>query len=105
MAITDGYNINIKAMEDVAGEMQQRTTQLQGTLDRLEQEARTTLDEEHWSGAAKGAYTTAKANWDRAAADLRTKLHAAFTALIDIIDDYSQAEANAVKSMDHTGLV
>jgi WXG100 family type VII secretion target len=101
----DGYNVRIDALENVASEMQQRTTQLQGTLDRLEQEARTTLDEEHWSGAAKGAYTTAKANWDKAASDLRFKLHAAFTALTDIIEDYSVAEANAVKAMDHTGLV
>ena len=74
-------------------------------MSTIRETVRTTLDEEHWSGAAKGAYTTAKANWDKAASDLRFKLHAAFTALTDIIEDYSVAEANAVKAMDHTGLV
>ena len=100
----NGYSVRIDALEEVANEMQQYTTKIQNTLDRLEREAKTTLDEEHWKDAAKDTYVTAKANWDRAADSMRTKLHASFTALIDIVQDYSDAEARAVKSMDHTGL-
>jgi WXG100 family type VII secretion target len=105
MAGGSGYSVRIDALEEVANEMQRYQTKIQQTLDRLEREARTTLDEEHWKDSAKDSYVTAKANWDRAADSMRTKLHASFTALIDIVQDYSEAEVRAVKSMDHTGLV
>jgi WXG100 family type VII secretion target len=99
-----GYSVQLGALEQVAQEMQQYTTDINTTLDNLEAHAKSTLNEEHWAGSAKSAYTTAKANWDKAASSMKDKLHTSYLALIDIVEDYNQSEANALKAIDQTNL-
>ena len=100
----DGYTVNLAALEDVGIRMLKCTNDINYALDTLEARAKKELDEAHWQDSAKNAYTAAKANWDAAARSMKDKLNSAFTALVDIVDDYSLSEARSLKAMQDTGL-
>jgi|HubBroStandDraft_3_1064219.scaffolds.fasta_scaffold16139_2 WXG100 family type VII secretion target len=84
------YTVNITTLGEIAGEMAQISTNIQGMLADLDNGTAQNLAE--WTSAARDAYNVAKAKWDAAAQDMVAQSVNAQNCLVSIGGNYQQAE-------------
>lgn len=81
----DDLFMRLDALRAVVNDMTTTTKSIKSTLHNLETAAKTTLDEEHWSGPAKYAYTICQGNWSNAAENCSVLLGQASDLLDQIV--------------------
>ncbi|HEY6494973.1 MAG TPA: WXG100 family type VII secretion target [Trebonia sp.] len=84
------YTVNISTVAEIAGEMGQISSNIQGILSHLDDGTAQNLAE--WTSSARDAYNAAKAKWDVAAQDMVAQSANAQNSLAAIGDNYQQAE-------------
>lgn len=84
------YTVNMSNVAAVAEEMGAIARNIQSLLDDLDNGTLQSLSE--WTSSARDAYTTAKAKWDAAAAQMSVQAGNAQNSLSSINDSYANAE-------------
>jgi WXG100 family type VII secretion target len=84
------YALNISNVQEIADEMGAIARYIQGLLEDLESGTAQSLAE--WTSSARDSYNTAKAAWDKAAADMVTQACNAQGSLSSITNNYALAE-------------
>lgn len=88
------YEVSLEQMAFVGGEMESISKQISATLTSLDEGARQSLA--NWADDARDAYTTAKARWDAAAAQMQSQSVQATNSLGDISQYYTSGEKYGV---------
>jgi WXG100 family type VII secretion target len=84
------YTVNMSNVAAVAEEMGAIARYIQSLLTDLDDGQKQSLAE--WTSSARDAYTTAKAKWDAAAAQMSVQADNAQNSLSQINDAYAKAE-------------
>lgn len=84
------YTVHMSNVQEVAAEMKNIASYIQGLLEDLDNGQKQNLAE--WTSSARDAYNTAKKIWDNAAADMVQQANNAQASLSQINDNYASAE-------------
>jgi 6 kDa early secretory antigenic target len=79
------------ALEQGQADFQGTYNSLQGTIDTLDSQLRTNLDQ--WEGSAQEAYYAAKAKWDNAMSNMQGVLNQIAAVIGTASDNYQHAES------------
>lgn len=85
---------NAGAMTQAVADLRSAYRMTKDELDDLEKSVETHLAQ--WTGDARGAYTTAKAQWDKDANELNDVLERLGAGVEDVHGNYNQAERDGV---------
>ena len=94
MSGSDYTAYNAAAMTQAVADFRSAYRMTKDELDDLEKAVETKLSD--WTGDARGAYTTAKAQWDRDAAELNDVLEQLGASVENVHQNYNQAERDGV---------
>ena len=90
--MSDFTQVNAGAMQQGIGDLQTAYNGTENTLNELEQQLEASLGQ--WDGAAREAYSVAKAKWDQAAVHMSQVIQKMQTTLTSISDNYDSNERN-----------
>lgn len=90
--MSDFTQVNAGAMQQGIGDLRTAHSGTENTLNELEQQLEASLAQ--WDGAAREAYSVAKAKWDQASAHMAQVIQKMQTTLTSISDNYDSNERN-----------
>jgi WXG100 family type VII secretion target len=88
--MSDFTAVNAAAMQEGISDLNQAHKNLTDQLETLESELQGSLAK--WDGAARSAYATAKATWDKAAHHMQDVIQKSGTVLSQITENYDANE-------------
>lgn len=94
----DGLRVNHAGLDTAADDMSRTVTEIDGRLDRLEQELAPLRSQ--WAGNAQQAYEAARTRWDLAIKEMRDLLQETSRTVTQSNAEYRAADQRGAASFD-----